>query len=294
MLRRILKKKINCHRRKESSYSKNRTIIIHNHVFKNAGSTIDWALHRNFGTGFVDHRDDQAMQKGASYLKAYLLANPSITALSTHHLRPPLPVVDGLDFMTIMMFRHPIERVISVYNFERKQSSSSTLGAQFARNHTLREYILWRMDPSIPPTIRNFHVFRTLPPPVDWREKTNNAALEKAKAYVDSLELLGIVECFEESMVLFEDILKNRFPGIDLSYMSQNVGQRPRGNLDQRLEWLRRRIGTEAFSLLEDQNKADLELYTYAACTNRKRLEKITQLDVKLNGLKNRCQRWIK
>ena len=35
-----------------------RNVILHYHLFKNAGSTLDWSLQRQFGAGFVDHRDD--------------------------------------------------------------------------------------------------------------------------------------------------------------------------------------------------------------------------------------------
>lgn len=55
------------------------------HAFKNAGSTIDWALEKNFNKAFIDHRDDKNMKKGAAYLGPYLIENLNISALSSHH-----------------------------------------------------------------------------------------------------------------------------------------------------------------------------------------------------------------
>jgi hypothetical protein len=45
--------------------SQERLVILHNHLFKNAGTTIDWSLGRELGSAFVDHRDDAGMKQGA-------------------------------------------------------------------------------------------------------------------------------------------------------------------------------------------------------------------------------------
>ena len=37
-------------------------VILHGHIFKNAGTTLDWALKRSFGKAFVDHRRDDQMR----------------------------------------------------------------------------------------------------------------------------------------------------------------------------------------------------------------------------------------
>ncbi|HDR50798.1 MAG TPA: hypothetical protein ENN90_04130, partial [Mariniphaga anaerophila] len=64
-----------------------RKVIIHKHLFKNAGTTFDWSLHNNFGTDFCDHRDDEPMRKeGQPYLIRYLKEHPNIKALSSHHV----------------------------------------------------------------------------------------------------------------------------------------------------------------------------------------------------------------
>ena len=266
-----------------------RVVIVHNHVFKNAGSTIDWALRRNFNNGFDDHRDDARMILGPEYLGPYLRDNPWIRALSTHHLRPPLPVLDEMHLMSIMMFRHPIERVTSVYKFERKEIHAETLGAKFARNHDIREYVLWRMRFDVPPTIRNIHIFRTLALPVNWQKEVNEAELAQARRYVDSVEMIGFVERFDESMVLFEDTLRLFLPDIDLSYKIQNVGQRREETLEERIQRLKKEVGDDAFQLLVERNRADLELYDYAWNLFDKRLAKVSDFDAKLNEFKARC-----
>jgi hypothetical protein len=268
-----------------------RTVIIHNHVFKNAGSTIDWALSNNFKKSFVDHRDDENMRKEPEYLNRYLLEHPNILALSSHHLRLPLSKSKNLRLITIMMFRHPIERVSSVYNFEKKQVDADTLGARFARTHNLKEYVLWRMRNEVPPTIRNFHVFRTLAGAVSWQKQFCDVELVKAKRYVDSLELLGLVERFDESMVYFEKILSTIYPNIDLSYKIQNVGQKLQESQDSRIDKLKCEIGAEAYKLLVDRNQVDLELYQYAKRIFEERLNHLSVGSTYMEDFSKRCQR---
>ena len=38
-------------------------VIVHIHIFKNAGSSFDSSLRENFGKNFVDHRDDADIVK---------------------------------------------------------------------------------------------------------------------------------------------------------------------------------------------------------------------------------------
>lgn len=288
-----IKKMNNNNTMKSFDKREKRIIIIHNHAFKNAGTTIDWVLRSNFGDGFFDHRDDKNMVRGSEYLGPYLEKNTWISALSTHHLRPPLPELDNSRLLSIMMLRHPIERVTSVYSFERKQVNATTLGARFARDHDLREYVLWRMSFDVPPTIRNFHIYRSIPLPVNWKKPLNETQIMQAREYVNSLEMLGLVERFDESMVLFEETLRPFFPNIDLSYKRQNVGQKVDETKEERIARLMNTIGDEVFNMLCERNKEDLNLYDYANAIFDERLSKITSFDVKLEDFKNRCKNQI-
>jgi len=65
--------------------NKHRNILIHTHIFKNAGSSYDGALRNFFGEAFVDYRDDQDIVRGKmDYLLEYLDTHPDIQAFSSH------------------------------------------------------------------------------------------------------------------------------------------------------------------------------------------------------------------
>ncbi len=266
-----------------------RVVIVHNHVLKNAGSTIDWALERNFGRRFVDHRDDKGMASGPAYLRKYLIDNDWLQAISSHHLALPLPDIPSTRLLSIMMFRDPIERVTSVYNFERSQLDDSTRGSRIAKKHTVRDYILWRLRWYVGPTIRNFHIYRT-PPSPRLRFRLRQKDLESAKRYIETVECLGLVERFDESMVLFEETLRPFFPDIDLTYQAQNVGQDSTVSSQTRIRRLADEIGDETFHLLERHNSLDKQLYLHAKRVFEKRLRSCTRLHERVNEFRHRCR----
>jgi len=267
----------------------NRVVIIHNHLFKNAGSTVDWALKKNFGRGFVDHRDDVSMRKGAEYLAPYINEHPYIHAVSSHHLKLPLPELEDTLLFHLMMFRHPIERVSSVYNYERKQVNSSTPGSIHARKLNLKDYILWRMEPGVGYTIRNFHIVHSISPRKANRKPVSEEELQMAVKAVKATPLLGLVERFDESMVLFEETLRCYFPSIDLSYKIQNINQDKKVSREERIAKLRSEVGDETFQLLLDENEKDLKLYECVLEEFHKRIMNTPDMSSKLKDFQARC-----
>ncbi len=269
-----------------------RIVIIHNHLFKNAGTTIDFALRRNFGAGFVDHRDDDNMRKGSAYLGPYLSENPWIRAVSTHHLTLPLPSLDKVLLPQIVMLRDPIERVTSVYNFERRQTKAATPGALFATQHDLKEYVQWRMNPDVGNTIRNFYISRFLPRRKIKKKHFTAEEFERARAFLLSVPLLGLVERFDESMVLMEEFLREYIPEIDLSYIPQNVGQK-RKSVRERRELLKQELGEELFQKLQERNREDIALYELGKSLVKERINKVEGLEAKLRDFRKRCARLV-
>lgn len=277
--------------RQEGAASENapgRTIIIHNHIFKNAGSSIDWALGRNFGQNFLDHRDDLNMRKGAEYLGPFLQENGHIVALSSHHLALPLPVVDDTELLHLMMLRHPIERVSSVYHYERKQVTASTPGAIHARKLGLDDYIIWRMKPDVGRTIRNFHTARSLPP-MRARQIISESMEKDALNQLIETPMLGLVEKFDESMVLFEERLRPYHPAIDLSYTRQNVNQDLQHSQDDRIQAMRAVISNSTYQLLLENNASDMRLYDVCQTLLDERMKNTVDFERKLAHFRQRC-----
>lgn len=269
-----------------------RVVIIHNHLFKNAGTTIDYALRNNFESDFIDHRDDELMKRGAEYLGPYLLDNPHIRAISTHHLTLPLPVLKDVLLSQLVMYRHPVERVTSVYAFERKQEQATTPGVIHARKYDLKEYVAWRMNVKVGDTIRNFYISRSLPPRKNKKKPYDSHEFEMACRNLQQVAMVGLVERFDESMVLFEEYLRPYFPEIDLSYVPQNIGQDPQP-YQERIASVKKELGDELFSGFLMKNREDLALYELAKARLEESIQRIPGFNYKLEEFRAKCDQMI-
>jgi hypothetical protein len=70
-----------------------RFVVVHYHIFKNGGSTIESILRREFGTGFTMlHGPGPNSILSGDDLGAFL-RDYEVSAISSHHLRYPLPAL---------------------------------------------------------------------------------------------------------------------------------------------------------------------------------------------------------
>jgi len=239
-----------------------RTVIIHRHIFKNAGTTFDWILKNNFGEAFCNHRDDIPMRKeGEKYLINNLLPHPEIKALSSHHVWFNMPEHPTLELIPVLFLRHPIERIRSVYNFEYQQQSD-TPGAAMARKLDFKEYVAWRMREEVAPVIRNFQTRCLLG--IKTRKPLKQEHLNNALKEVEKQQFVGVVDLFDESLKQFDNAFRNIGIELDFSYRAQNVAQ-PFDNADyeSRAQKILDDLGDIAVEVLE-KNKYDLLVYRAA------------------------------
>lgn len=272
--------------------SSSRTVIVHNHLFKNAGSTFDWSLQRNFGKGFLDHRDNAKMIQGASYLGPFIEKKPGLRAISSHHLKFPLPNIPDISLLPVIFLGHPIDRVGSVYTFEKNQDAD-TPGAIHARKFSFQEYVEWRMRPDVPISIRNFQTNRCLDVPANIKgfigRPLNEDDLTVAIKRLQETQLLGLVEMYDASMVLFEEILRPYFPDIDLAYAIQNKTRNRAHSLKERIKNIFEQIDLETMDSLLIENHLDIKLYDYARNLLKERIDKIPDFSGKLSSFIKRC-----
>ncbi len=260
-------------------------ILLHMHLFKNAGSTFDWALHRTFGEAFVDHRDDQEMRGNPSYLHTYLKERPQVTALSSHWLPMPLspPLLEHCALIAFL--RDPMERALSVYRFERHQTVSHP-GTEQAKRTTFAEYVAWRLQPSTGPVLRNYQV-RMLSGV--YPGAGDDEQLSLAEAHLGQFALLGLVDRFDESMVLLEELLRESIPNIDLAYRRQNVSDpSDRRDFHERRVSIESQLGS-AYDQLEAENRLDSQLYQRAAKAFDERWKALADNTEKLSQFRQRC-----
>ena len=266
-----------------------RIVIAHAHIFKNAGTTIDWILQRNFGKKFLDDRNDQLIRSDTEYVAKLLSKNKKLKAFSSHSLPLPVNQIEGIDLQVMCMLRHPLLRVRSVYDFERKQMAD-TPGAKYAKNATFQEYVRWRMLPETNATIKDMQVrFLTKNNSID--NSLGQDHLQAAIEYVESHELVGVVERFDQSMVLFERHFKKIGFEFNPVYIKQNITEKESLDAEFKLTQLRSDLGDDLYGVLIANNQLDLALYEFTLKLLTRRFDSFPNAQKKLSGLRSKSEK---
>lgn len=265
-----------------------RIVITHVHIFKNAGTTFDWILKKNFDQNFLDHRKPMEMRKGGSeYLKKIYIDTPDLVAVSSHHI-PFSPIEienEDMEVLPVYFMREPVDRALSVYKFEKKQKNIQNEGTSMAKELDFREYVRWSLAERKSRTLRNMNTLYAS----GLRRVSGEVELEHAYMNLSSTPLMGVVDRFDESMVVFEEALMTYFPNIDLSYIAQNVNQREKKSLSEKVDEIKELLGTELYEKVKTINANDLKLYKYANSLLDERILEIADFQLKLECFKERC-----
>ncbi len=207
-----------------------RFVILHYHILKNAGSTIEEALDWSFGERFarLDSEDRDYTINGAGLLE-FVRANPGVEAISSHQTRYPLP--DGPEALGILFFdicfvRNPIERVRSMYDYFRRRPAEGDPVSDLANGSDLGGFVAGMVrDFSL--QIRNVQV-NLIAAEGDSDEPTT-ADLEVATDRMMEAAMPGVVDMFEESLDAGAHRLRTIFPGIRFAQEPVNVSQQRSG-----------------------------------------------------------------
>ena len=240
-----------------------RNVILHYHIFKNAGSTIDAILKKNFPSswGAVEGKPQIYRLYNEDLLK-YILGNKNIVAISSHEARPSLPNVGNLAFYPILFLRHPIDRIGSIYSYRRSLPEITTPSTKIAKEMDITGYIRFCLANPNAETIINFQTTYLSSSEKDLRKPPEfEAALQKIREF----PFFGLVERFDESIMLLRDYLLGTFGKLDLSYTVANKSQGRNGSIETRIKNIESALGPDLYLELLEKNALDLELYNQAA-----------------------------
>ena len=240
-----------------------RKLVLHYHLFKNAGTSVDFVLKANFGEAW--HEVEFPARSGGRLGNAGLVADwiarhPEAKVLSSHTALLPLPCVAGVDILPVLFLRHPLVRLKSAYSFERHQKIDSPM-TRLARSTDLAGYLRARLARPNDRSCRNFQTFRlALAVP-----EGEGSELDRALSALDILPFIGIVEQFGPSMERLAQWLDQHFPGFSARPVRMNVTSTPEVSVAERVEQIRHELGEALFDEVRDANHDDLRLYEAAA-----------------------------
>lgn len=261
-----------------------RNIILHCHITKNAGTTFDWVLKRNFKKdGFLKKDLKKTHIFPPQELEALLMQDSNLKVFTTEQMSLPHMIdydYKNFKLLPIAFLRNPVDRVASLYNQLRKPHEP-TPTSKAAKESTLKEFVEY--------AIAHNNATKHVTNGQTWILSGLTGSLTKARATVDKCLFVGIVERPIESYVVLEEKLKPYFPDIDLAYVRRNVSsQRKDEGVKKRLEKMKQEIGDKLFEDLNARNKNDFELRRYAVAKLENELGNIPDLDAKLRNFEKR------
>jgi hypothetical protein len=257
-----------------------RFVLLHYHIFKNAGTTIEYALGRSFGKRFATlHGPDPNAILSGGDVAAFLASHPEIAAISSHHVKYPKPMAPGAIVFDVCVLREPLERLRSVYHHFRRAEPVDDLSAR-AKEMDLRSFLdlLIRQYPHM---VNDVQV-NTLANAAAYTRPPDSTDLAAALRIVREMSVAGVVDLFDESLVAAEYFLCPAFPAIQLEYVSQNVGPRD-------TEPFREAVGDGIYRQLDKMNQLDGALVTQARAEVRRRFELVPDAQERLAAFRQRC-----
>ncbi|MEP6342277.1 MAG: sulfotransferase family 2 domain-containing protein [Maricaulaceae bacterium] len=239
-----------------------RPVIVHFHLFKNAGTSVDTVLEKNFGERWIEIEGPNARKLTQEALVEFIESNPQYDAISSHTAIVGMPVMDTAEIIPIFFFRHPIDRIRSAYDFECTQNVQ-TPGAIKAKEGDFEHYMNWRLSTPTPWQVSEFHAFRLKDFHTFTPAKQTQLFLPRAKQALDALPFIGLVEEFNASMIHMEQHIQKYFPNFAGEAVHKNTTSDPSLKLSQNVEKFKNRIGETVFDKLTEVNEMDFELYHF-------------------------------
>lgn len=245
-----------------------RNVILHYHVFKNAGSSVDEWLRRNLGAGACARVEGDRPRHTieAEVLARHVVANTTLRAVSSHQARLPPPRVEGIRFHPIVFLRHPVDRAGSVYAFEKRQAGDAP-GVQAARSLGFADYVRWRLAPGHGCVISNFQTLHLSGAHGPLQHMVaSDSHLADARERLAALPCFGLVERFAESLAWISAELGPAFSmhaGEAMPAANASTGRAP--GLAARLQAIAAELGPALHAELLERNRHDLALYASAS-----------------------------
>jgi len=273
---------------KQLAESNPRTLLLHFHIFKNGGSTLDAALKKNFGDKWraLEGPDPNDSMDWASAIDLITLY-PRIEAFSSHTARLPAPQIESLKFVPLFLLRHPIDRIASIYYHKLRSSAQSTNPTQeVAQSGTLADFVAHVLTKNncvgcdAQTSILSRAGVYYFPPSL--------SDLSIAKAIVTKTLVPGVIEKMEQYLVMLEKELAPNCPNLDLACADENCNPERKSTLLERLREIRSLLPAHLWNQLREHNRLDLELWRFTGRLAREKFLIMPEHAKRLNDFRRR------
>ena len=253
-----------------------RTVIVHYHIFKNAGTSIDHVLRAAFGEKWASLEGPTATSLlRPSDLSAFVEQRREVCAVSSHLLRPPAPA--DLVLLPVVLLRDPLDRAYSVYRHHRRRTDGELWCDTVARRSSFRQFVRSCLDHKAlggmviadyqvihlsPASFRNGHVYRAIATEDDLRH---------AIAYLERGPCFGTVDRFDAAVASLCEMAGALDLTVQPLSVAENVTPGRPSDLDARVSIARRALGPSLYRRFRRENGLDYRLYEWARASAGRR-----------------------
>lgn len=239
-----------------------RLVILHYHLFKNAGSTIEEMLDHSFRGRFLrmETADAGGIVTDRELLR-HIYDAPGVQAVTSHQIRYPMPQAAGCLFFDICFVRDPLDRLRSFYDYFRQRPDSSNPISVLANQCTMGEFAA-RMIREQPLFVRDNQV--NLLACGGDSDEPDEGDLDVAIRRLRAASFPGVVDCFEQSIAAGASWLRQAFPELDLDRAAVNVSRGMEGSVESRIAGMKDACEPEVFEQLMRMTALDRRLVSLA------------------------------
>jgi hypothetical protein len=252
-----------------------RLVLLHYHIFKNAGSTIEDILEHSFGERFakLETPTGDGLISNTDLLQ-FLNDRNGLRAFSSHQIRHPLPQARGYLFFDICFLRDPIDRIRSIYVYFRRKPHPTVPLSELANRCELGDFVAGMIQ-NFPLFVKNVHV--NLLACGGESDEPEARDLEVAIQRMLATSFLGVVDCFDESAKAGSHALRPAFPDLNCDRPPAHVFDGMAGTVASRTEILRQACRKDVFEELLRLNALDRELVDRARIEVMRRCSELPQ-----------------
>ena len=265
-----------------------RFVILHYHIFKNSGTTIEWFLYHNCGERFrtLDTEDRDQAITNADLLR-FLHDNPGVEAISSHQMYDPVPCVPGFIFYDICFLRDPLDRIRSVYDYFREKPVAGDPISDLANTLPIGDYVA-RLIKDFPWTINDVQVNQLANGRIN-DQPNGPQDLERATERILNTSFLGVVDRFDESLIAGQHALRVAF-SFRRVQEPVNVSRGLEGTLAARMERFRAACDERTYAEIVRLNRMDLELLDRARAEVERRFRRVPNGAARLRVLRGQSE----
>ena len=240
-----------------------RVAIVHHHIFKNAGTSFNRALEGAFGDRFQEYDRPGAQLVTADHLSHYFKAEPTVVAVSGHHIALPTPQSAAVKLLSSVLLRRPLARVRSIYQFERRQTAD-TDGAVMAKKLDFRDFVTWRLENS-PHVFCNYQTFYCARQNDNLSQRAITPDdLALAIQNLQTCSAVGTVERYATFLQITQYEASRYFPTVQFENVHLNATAKVAAKQPSVRERLVNDLGETLVAELEHRNQLDEQLYCFA------------------------------